>query len=48
MFKGVLSVVQWVKDLALLHLWCRSQFQLGFDSWELQYAVNVAKKKNKV
>ena len=25
--------VQCVKDLALLHLWCRSQILLSLDSW---------------
>ena len=25
--------VQWVKDLILLQLKCRSQVQLGFDPW---------------
>ena len=30
---GVPSVAQWVKDLALPQLWCRSQLKLRFDPW---------------
>ena len=30
---GVPSVAQWVKDLALLQLWCGSQLQLGSNPW---------------
>ena len=26
-------MAQWVKDLALPQLWCRSQFWLGFSPW---------------
>ena len=26
-------LAEWVKDLVLLHLWCRSQLQLGSDPW---------------
>ena len=31
--EGVLTVAQWVKDLALLQLWCWSQLRLGFSPW---------------
>jgi len=30
---GTVSAAAWVKDQALLQLWCRSQLWLGFDSW---------------
>ena len=30
---GFLAQVQWVKDWALLQLWCGLKLQLGFDSW---------------
>ena len=42
------SLVQWVKDPALLQLWHRSQLQLKFDPWpqELPYAW-VQPKQNK-
>ena len=43
------SPVQWVKDLALLQLWHRSQLQFGFDpgAWELPYTTGASKKKKK-
>ena len=31
--KGVPAVAQWVKDLPLLWLWCRSKMWLTFDPW---------------
>ena len=41
--------VQCVKDLALLHLWCRSQILLSLDPWlwNLPYAVGAAEKEKK-
>ena len=35
---SILGLAQWVKDLALLELWCRSQTRLGFG-----FAVALAK-----
>ena len=44
--------VQWVKDLALPHLWHRLQVQLRldswFDPWKLSYATGVAKINKKI
>ena len=38
---------QWVKDLALLQLWCRSQLHLRFDPWSRNSHVPwVQPKKN--
>ena len=39
-------MAQWVKDLALLQLWHKSQLQLEFDPWprELPYATDVGEK----
>ena len=38
-------LVQWVKDPALLELWCRSQLQLRFDPWpKFPYPVDAAEK----
>ena len=39
------SLVQWVKDLALLQLWCR--LQLRFDLWRGNFHVPSVKKKKK-
>ena len=33
MIRGVPTVAQWVKDLALPQLWCRSQLELRFYPW---------------
>ena len=43
------SPAQWVKDLALLQLWCRSQLQLGLDPWpgNFPYAAGEARKGGK-
>ena len=43
------SLVQWVKDLALLPLWQRSQLQLGFDPWSRKFHMLLVqpKKRNK-
>ena len=44
-------MVQWVKDLALLHLWCRVQLWLRFDPWPGNFhmlQVRPKKKKKKV
>ena len=41
------GLVQWVKDLVLLQLWCRSQLQPRSLSWELLYAAGIALKKKK-
>ena len=42
------SLVQWVKDLALLQLWCRPQRRLGFDPWpENFHMLQVQPKKGK-
>ena len=43
---GVLTMVQWVKDPALLQLWRRSQLWLGFNPWpgELPYAMGTTEK----
>ena len=44
--EGVPAVVQWVKGLPLLQLWCRSQLWLGFNPWlGNPYAIGVAKKE---
>ena len=47
--RGVPTVGQWVKDLELLQLWCRSQLQAGFNPWprELPYASGAAEKEKK-
>ena len=39
-------LAQWVKDLALLWLWCRPRPEapIGPLGWELSYAVGVALK----
>ena len=47
---GVPTVVQWVKDLVLSQLWCRSQLQLRFNPWPRgrPYAEGCSQKnKNK-
>ena len=46
---GVPTVAQWVKDLMLPQLWCRSQLWLRFNplSREFPYAAGVAKKERK-
>ena len=35
--EGVPTVAQWVKDVVLLQLWYRSQLQLGFDPWPVNF-----------
>ena len=48
--KATPSLVQWVKDLALLQLWRRSQPRLGFTSWPVNFRmlwVQPSKNKNK-
>ena len=35
---------QWVKDVALLQLWCRSQLWLRFDPWTRDYQKRKKKK----
>ena len=42
-------MAQWVKDLALLQLWFRSQLWLRFNAWprEFPYALGLTKIKNK-
>ena len=49
-FPRACSSPQWVKDLALLHLWHRLQLLLTFDPWpkKLPYAAGAAKSKKKV
>ena len=44
-----LALLQWVKDLALLWLWCRlaAAAQIRPPSWELPYATGVALKVQK-
>ena len=32
-------LVRWVKDLALLQLWCRSQLQLRFSPWRGHFHI---------
>ena len=46
--QGIPAVAQWVKDLALTELWCRSQLHLRFRSLvrELPYAMGAVKKRN--
>ena len=51
----ILGLAQWVKDPALLWLWCRpaAAAPIGPLAWELPYAAGVAlksqeKKKNEV
>ena len=40
------GLTQWVKDLALLQLWCGSQLWLGFcPGLEFPYAAGAAKKR---
>ena len=39
---------QWVKDLALLQLWCRSQLQLRSDPWPRNSMCHGAAKKRKI
>ena len=43
------GLLQWVKDLAVLHLWCRSQLRLGFIPWPQNFhvLVVVAEKEKK-
>ena len=44
------SLVQWVKDPALLRLWCRSQLQLSFSPWHRNFPMpwaQLKKKRNK-
>ena len=41
-------MAQWIKDLALLQLWCRLYIGVSSLAWELLYAMGAAKKrKNK-
>ena len=45
---GVSSVAQWVKDPALLQLWCRLQLQLQLDTWPKDFHMpQVWQKKKK-
>ena len=32
-------LAQWVKDLALMQLWCRLQLQLPFDPWPQKFQM---------
>ena len=43
------GLAQWVKDLALLWLWCRpaAAAPIGPLAWELPYAVGMAPKSKK-
>ena len=41
------TVAQWLKDLALLQLWCRSQQQLGFDPWLRNFHMPRVRLKEK-
>ena len=45
--RGFPPVMQWVKDLALLQLWCRSQLQLGFHSWPGNFTCRECSPKKK-
>ena len=44
------SSLQWVKNLALLPLWCRSHMSLGFEIWSGNFHMPLVwpKKKNKL
>ena len=43
------AVSQWVKDLALLQLWCRSKLQLKFSPWPGNFHIlKVWPKKKKL
>ena len=44
---GCLLVVQWVKDMALPQLWCRSQLRHGFDPWPRNFHIMGVSKTNK-
>jgi len=37
---------QWVKDLALLQLWCRLQLWLGFHPWPGNFRISQVQLKN--
>ena len=41
------SLSWWVKDLALMQLWCRSPLQLEFDSWPGNFHMPLCGKKKK-
>ena len=45
------GLVQWIKDSVLLHLWCMSQLQLGFDPFSGKFFKSLGwpkwKKKKK-
>ena len=44
----ILGSAQWVKDLALLQLWRRSQLRLRFNSWPKNFhMLQVMQKKKK-
>ena len=45
----ILGLVQWIKDLALLWLWCRpaSTAPIGSLAWKLPYAAGAALKRQK-
>lgn len=45
----MLGQAQWVRDLALPQLWCRSQLRHKFGSWsgELPHASGLARNKHK-
>ena len=46
----ILGLVQWIKDLALLWLWCRpaSTAPIGSLAWKLPYAAGAALKRQKI
>ena len=46
---SILGLTQWVKDLALLWLWCRPGAAAPIRplAWELSYAVSVALERQK-
>ena len=43
----VLGLAQWVKDLVLPQLWCRSQPWLGSSSWPENFHMPQMRKKKK-
>ena len=46
-YLGVPTVAQWVKDLALRQLWCRSQLWLRFSPWPRNFHMLQGHRKKK-